>query len=323
MAKREKKKASVRSALSPKEVLGLVDDPRARTLLRALGLLTPRGGASADAHRKIKQITHLARLIAPAIEDAYDRHQEPVVVDAAAGKGYIGLLLYERLMRPRGRGRMVLVEAREDLVQRLRRWVRELGYERVEVIHAPVVEAPLPERVHVVVALHACDTATDEVIVRALRARADHVALVPCCQAEVARLLERTPKGPTAPLWSDAWHRREFGAHYTNVLRTLVLRARGYRVRATELTGWEHSVKNELILARRVGRYHRGAEAQLGALLEEIPVRPWLLEALPDDEEPAEARSDGSEGDAPEQAQPGSSKVSESASSGGSSPTDA
>ena len=200
MAKREKKKASVRSALSPKEVLALVDDPRARTLLRALGLLTPRGGASADAHRKIKQITHLARLIAPAIEDAYDRHQEPVVVDAAAGKGYIGLLLYERLMRPRGRGRMVLVEAREDLVQRLRRWVRELGYERVEVIHAPVVEAPLPERVHVVVALHACDTATDEVIVRALRARADHVALVPCCQAEVARLLERARRAHGAAL---------------------------------------------------------------------------------------------------------------------------
>ena len=74
--RREKEEgASVRSALSPKEVLALVDDPRARTLLRALGLLTPRGGASADAHRKIKQITHLARLIAPAIEDAHDRHQ--------------------------------------------------------------------------------------------------------------------------------------------------------------------------------------------------------------------------------------------------------
>lgn len=319
MAKGAKGQAKIRAALGPKEVMALVDDPRARTLLKALGLVTPRGGASADSHRKIKQITHLARLVAPAVEDAYERHADPLVVDAAAGKGYLGLLLYERLMHHAGRGRLLLVERRADLIERLQRLVDALEYERVELVHAPVVEAPLPERVHLLVALHACDTATDEVIVRGLRAGVDHMALVPCCQAEVARLLAKAPKGPVAPLWSDAWHRREFGAHLTNVLRTLVLRSRGYQVRATELTGWEHSVKNELILARRVGRFHRGAAAQLSALLGEVPVRPWLLDSVPSLDAPSPESADEPVSSASAE---GSSNAMSSASSGTGSPTD-
>lgn len=291
-----KKQAGFRNDLRPDDVLRLVGDPRAAALMRALGLLGKGGGASADAHRKIKQITHLLRLLAPALDDAFARHEQPVIVDAAAGKSYLGLLLYERILRPAGRGRLVIVEQRPDLVAKLQRLVEELGYDRVDIVEGTVIDASWPERAHVVVALHACDTATDEVVVRALESRADHVALIPCCQAEVARCLATLEPSAIAPLWRDAWHRREFGAHLTNVLRTLVLRARGYQVTVTELAGWEHAVKNELILGRRMGRYHEPSRDELAALLDQVPVTPWLLSELASRDEASTSNETSSTG---------------------------
>ncbi|MFL5264434.1 MAG: SAM-dependent methyltransferase, partial [Anaeromyxobacteraceae bacterium] len=114
---------------------------------------------------------------------------------------------------------------------------------------------------------------------------ADHVALVPCCQAEVARQLEAS-KGAApevAALFEHAWHRREFGSHLTNVVRALVLEAHGYKVTVTELAGWEHSLKNELILAKKVRARSEAAQAKLDALLAATGVRPKAVRLLAHD----------------------------------------
>ena len=83
---------------------------------------------------------------------------------------------------------------------------------------------------------------------------ASSIVLVPCCQAEVAAELrkhkQQALKHPIAELWRHPIHTREFGSHVTNVLRCLQLEAHGYDVTVTELVGWEHSMKNELIIAR-------------------------------------------------------------------------
>jgi len=134
-----------------------------------------------------------------------------------------------------------------------------------------------------VLALHACDTATDDALLLALRHDADHIAVVPCCQAEVAAQLKENRHAAPQPwplLWSHAIHRREMGSHLTNVIRALALQSRGYQVTVTELTGWEHSLKNELILARRVHRENRGARAELEKILETTGVRPKLIREL-------------------------------------------
>ena len=112
----------------------------------------------------------------------------------------------------------------------------------------------------IVTALHACDTATDEAILFALKHEAKYVALVPCCQAELARELEGA-KGALEQLWRHPIQRREFGAQLTNVLRGLFLEAHGYKVRVTELTGLEHSLKNEFIFAERHQRANPKAPA--------------------------------------------------------------
>ncbi|HET7755568.1 MAG TPA: methyltransferase, partial [Anaeromyxobacteraceae bacterium] len=138
-------------------------------------------------------------------------------------------------------------------------------------------------RPNVITALHACDTATDDALVLAIAQGADHVAVVPCCQAEVARQLESAAdRAPAvAELFAHPWHRREFGSHLTNVIRAVTLEARGYKVTVTELTGWEHSVKNELILGKKVRARSADAERRLEALLEASRVRPKLVRELP------------------------------------------
>ena len=250
-------------------------------LLQALGIIGRDGNANADANRKIKQVSHLLRLIQPALDDVFARQPEPVLVDFGAGRSALSLVVAHAWAEKQGRGRVYAVESRTELLQKASTAAGQCGVSRFEPVADTILDAKLPERTHFVLALHACDVATDHAILRALQSGADHIALVPCCQAEVARLLQVVP-GPAGlhELWSRPWHRREFGAHLTNVLRALVLQAHGYQVTVTELTGWEHAIKNELIIGRRVARFHRGAQAELRALLATIPVRPWLLQQL-------------------------------------------
>ena len=105
---------------------------------------------------------------------------------------------------------------------------------------------------------------------------------MPCCQAEVARQLEKSrPADPAiAALFAHPLHRRELGSHLTNVIRGLVLEAHGYRVTVTELVGWEHSAKNELILGKRVQRFDPKARAALRALLERFAIEPAIVRDL-------------------------------------------
>jgi Methyltransferase domain len=133
----------------------------------------------------------------------------------------------------------------------------------------------LPECIDVVTALHACDTATDDAIRFGLKKHARFMVLVPCCQAEVARVLSQhkalsLARTPLAELWRHPLHTRELGSQITNVLRCLYLEASGYQVTVTELVGWEHSLKNELIIARYTGHAKKAAAQRLHALLQEF-----------------------------------------------------
>jgi len=255
-------------------------------LLRELHLVGRDGNLHADSLRKLKQVNHLVQLLAPAILEARERHAEPALLDAGAGNSYLGFILYELFLRePGSREVLYSVESRPELCARARERAERLGFDRMRFVEAALSDAgdEVPDRLHVVTALHACDTATDDALVLAVRRNADHVAVVPCCQAEVAAQLKDDPKAASEPwplLWAHPIHRREAGAHLTNVVRALALTSFGYQVTVTELTGWEHSLKNELILGRRVHREHRGARAQLTTLLRATAVRPKIVRDL-------------------------------------------
>ncbi len=252
-------------------------------LLQDLHLLTRDGHLNADARRKLKQIRHLVGLLRPAVDDALARTPEPLVVDCGAGKSYLGAMLYELVLGPAGRGSITAIEARPELSEQAAKRAARFGQERFRVATGAIGSFIATEhRPNVITALHACDTATDDALVLAISKTADHVAVVPCCQAEVARQLEASkPTDPVdAALFEHPLHRREFGSHLTNVIRALVLEAHGYKVTVTELVGWEHSAKNELILGKRVQRYNKQARATLRALLERFQVEPAAIREL-------------------------------------------
>lgn len=250
-------------------------------LLKELHILTSDGRMNQDSRRKLKQVYHLYRFIEPILQEIQRDHPDVQLVDVGAGKSYLGFILYDLFFKAQATGTGACVhgiETRAELVAKSRELAVRLGFDGMRFLDRPMAEAgsapELPDRIDIVTALHACNTATDDAIRFALARRAPFIVLVPCCQAEVAAVLRRhkarTLANPLAELWRHPIHTREFGSHVTNVLRCLQLQAHGYDVSVTELVGWEHSMKNELIVARQENRPGRVAAERLRALLNEF-----------------------------------------------------
>ncbi len=248
-------------------------------LLKALHIVTREGKLNQDTRRKLKQVNHLLQFIEPLLQEALDARGDVVLVDHGAGKSYLGFMLYDLFFQQRSVGSVWGVESRAELVERSAALAQSLGFARMHFVAATVQEAmatrALPAVVDVVTALHACDTATDDAIAFGLARHARHMVLVPCCQAEVAGVLRKhkalsLSRNPLSEIWRHPLHTREFGSQITNVLRCLQLEAHGYQVTVTELVGWEHSMKNELILARKVGPGKHSARERLQQVLAEL-----------------------------------------------------
>ncbi len=230
-------------------------------LLKALYILTREGKLNQDSRRKLKQVYHLFNFIEPLLLGIQKQHADVTLVDHGAGKSYLGFILYDLFFKLHApKGRVVGVEVRDELVQRSAQLAKDFGFAGMDFLNLSVAESEsaqqLPKRIDIVTALHACNTATDDAIAFGLKHQVQHMVLVPCCQAEVAATLKEgkskvAPNNPMAELWRHPIHTREFGSQLTNVLRCLQLEAHGYAVTVTELVGWEHSMKNELIIATR------------------------------------------------------------------------
>jgi len=227
-------------------------------LLKELHILTRDGALNQDSRRKLKQVYHLFNFIEPLLVEAQQDNPEIHLVDHGAGKSYLGFILYDLFFREHGGNSTIWgIETRDELVTRSRELAERLAFPGMKFLNLSVADSivspALPARVDVVTALHACNTATDDAIRFALAKRAKYIVLVPCCQAEVAATLRKHKAAALATALGEVWrhpiHTREFGSHLTNVLRCLQLQAHGYDVTVTELTGWEHSMKNELIIA--------------------------------------------------------------------------
>jgi hypothetical protein len=246
-------------------------------LLKELHILTREGRLNQDSRRKLKQVYHLFQFIEQLLRELPGEGAEATLADHGAGKSYLGFIIYDLFFRPRqGSGHVYGIETRGELVERSRALAQRLGFERMSFLNLTVAESAqaseLPAQIDVVTALHACDTATDDAIAFGLAKKARCMVLVPCCQAEVAACLRETKalalsRTPLAELWRHPLHTREIGSQLTNVLRCLYLEANGYSVTVTELVGWEHSMKNELILARYTGQRKASAATRLRELL--------------------------------------------------------
>ena len=255
-------------------------------LLKELHILTRDGKLNQDSRRKLKQVYHLYQFIEKLLLELPDGGAQATLADHGAGKSYLGFILYDLFFKPPGSalaGRIFGIETRSELVEQSQALAKRLGFDRMAFLNLTVAQSAtaqaLPESIDIVTALHACDTATDDALAFGLLKQARFMVLVPCCQAEVARVLSshkaiNLARTPLAELWRHPLHTREMGSQLTNVLRCLYLEANGYQVTVTELVGWEHSLKNELIIARRLENpspaKKQAATDRLAALLAEF-----------------------------------------------------
>jgi hypothetical protein len=233
-------------------------------LLQELHILTRDGKLNQDSRRKLKQVYHLYQFIEPLLNEIRADHPGVSLVDHGAGKSYLGFILYDLFFKglkdeEKQGAHIYGIETREELVQKSTELAKKLGFDQgMSFLPLSVAESTtsnlLPPQIDIVTALHACNTATDDAIDFALKKRAKYMVLVPCCQAEIASVLKKNKgrdigRSALTEIWRHPIHTREFGSQITNVLRCLQLEAHGYQVNVTELVGWEHSMKNELIIA--------------------------------------------------------------------------
>ncbi|WP_020652975.1 class I SAM-dependent methyltransferase [Massilia niastensis] len=254
-------------------------------LLKELHILTRDGKLNQDSRRKLKQVYHLYNFIEPLLREVQAEHPGVSLVDHGAGKSYLGFILYDLFFKdldPQDGAHIYGIETREELVQKSTELAARLGFGGMSFLPLSVAESTtssrLPETIDIVTALHACNTATDDAIDFALKKKAKHMVLVPCCQAEVATVLRKNKgkdlgRSALTEIWRHPIHTREFGSQLTNVLRCLQLEAHGYQVTVTELVGWEHSMKNELIVATYKNLPRRRPTERLDDVLSELGLK--------------------------------------------------
>jgi len=249
-------------------------------LLKELHILTRDGKMNQDSRRKLKQVYHLYQFIEPLLKEIQLDHAEIQLVDHGAGKSYLGFLLYDLFFKSLNNASHIYgIETRDELVQKSQALAQKLNFPGMSFLNLSVAASiesdRLPAKIDVVTALHACNTATDDAIHFALKKQAKFIVLVPCCQAEVAAVLTKNKSSALAKsvlteLWRHPLHTREFGSLVTNVLRCLQLEAHGYQVSVTELVGWEHSMKNELIIAKYKNLPRKRPAQRLHEVLESL-----------------------------------------------------
>ena len=183
------------------------------------------------------------------------------MVDVGSGNAYLGFVLYELFLKGRSTGELHNVESRAELTARAEERARALGYGRMRFATAHIAEAGLPGRVHLLTALHACDTATDDALARGIAAGARLLLVSPCCHKEVRPQLR--PPGPLADALRHGILLERHAEFVTDALRAALLEWAGYDTRVFEFVSTEHTAKNLMIAAvKRPGPAHGETEAR-------------------------------------------------------------
>jgi SAM-dependent methyltransferase len=259
----------------------LLEDGVPNAFLVELGVMTPAGKVRASRYGKFRQLNRFLELVDDVVSHL------PVgrplrVVDFGSGKAYLTFALYQHLRERRGLELDVLgLDLKADVVERCNALAGILGYESLRFEVGDIAGYEGIEEVDLVISLHACDTATDAALERAVRWNAEVILAVPCCQKELAGQLGAHSGTPSA-LLEHGLVRERFAALATDALRAKLLEAVGYRTQIVEFVDLEHTAKNVLIRAvrRRAGGDRERAMREYVELRDSLGASPYLERAL-------------------------------------------
>ena len=245
------------------------------SFLVELGVMTPEGRVRSAQQKKFRQINRFLELVTDALPTGTRR-----IVDFGSGKSYLTFALYHLLVVDRGLDvEIVGLDLKEDVVERCTELGARLGYERLRFELGDIATYG-GDPADVVVSLHACDTATDAALERAVRWNAELILAVPCCQHE---LMDQIQADVLQPILRHGLLRERFAALATDAARAQLLDAVGYRTQVVEFVDIEHTAKNVLIRCTRNAAGPRpSAFRDYLAFKEQLHIEPTLERLLSD-----------------------------------------
>jgi hypothetical protein len=270
-----------------KERLLAEDDP----LFRALGLADAEGRLKPTRRDKFRQVEEFLRLLDAAVTEAVDKGQlrrptteEPLrMVDLGCGNAYLTFAAERYLAGVRGLPvRLVGVDVKEQSREHNEKVARELGLD-AEFVVGTISGVELDRAPEVVLALHACDTATDEALARAVGWGAPLVLAAPCCHHDIAAQLRKAPTpAPYAMLTRHGILRERLADTLTDALRATLMRLQGYRVDVVQFVESKHTPRNTLLRATRTGSPVTGGSLrrEYDELVATWDIHPKLAELL-------------------------------------------
>lgn len=241
-----------------------------------LGVMTREGKIVRARYDKFRQINRFLELIEDVLP-ALNENQENRIIDFGCGKSYLTFAMYYYLHELKGYPvRITGLDLKKDVISRCSRLAESYGYRHLEFCHGDIADYTGADQVDMVVTLHACDTATDYALAKAVGWGARVILSVPCCQHE----LNRTMENPLLkPVFQYGIIKERMAALYTDALRAQILESRGYRTQILEFIDMEHTPKNLLIRGVRDGK-PRDNEREIREILDFLHVEPLLYKLL-------------------------------------------
>lgn len=228
----------------------ILEEGKPVAFLEDLGVMTADGKVIRSRYDKFRQINRFLEFIEDILP-RLDKSRENVIIDFGCGKSYLTFAMYYYLHELRGyEVRIIGLDLKQDVIDRCNRLSEAYGFDKLKFYHGDIASYDGVDHVDMVVTLHACDTATDYALEKAVKWDASVILSVPCCQHELNKQMDNEL---LRPVFQYGLIKERMAALYTDALRAEILENRGYRTQILEFIDMEHTPKNILIRAVKQG----------------------------------------------------------------------
>lgn len=228
----------------------ILEEGKPVAFLEDLGVMTAEGKVIRSRYDKFRQINRFLEFIEDILP-RLDKSRENVIIDFGCGKSYLTFAMYYYLHELRGyEVRIIGLDLKQDVIDRYNRLSEAYGFDKLKFYHGDIASYDGVDHVDMVVTLHACDTATDYALEKAVKWDASVILSVPCCQHELNKQMDNKL---LRPVFQYGLIKERMAALYTDALRAEILENRGYRTQILEFIDMEHTPKNILIRAVKQG----------------------------------------------------------------------
>lgn len=255
----------------------ILEENKPNSFLIKLGVMSKNGRVLGKKYDKFKQLNRFLEMISDCIPHL-NTEKKLNIVDFGCGKSYLTFALYYYLVDKLGLDVNIIgLDLKEDVIEFCNKTAKELEYKNLKFIHGDIKGYREFEKVDMVVTLHACDTATDDALIKAMEWKADVILSVPCCQHELFNKIENPIM---EPMIKHGIIKEKLSSLITDSIRGNILEIMGYSVQMLEFIDMEHTPKNILIRAFKTNKTNKEAINQYIKFKDFWKVKPYIEEAM-------------------------------------------